>query len=61
MTITAVIADDEPFALAGLVEALAQVWPELTVLATARDGPEAFQAILAHKPTLAFLDIRMPG
>ena len=61
MTITAVIADDEPFALAGLVDALAQVWPELTVLATAHDGPEAFQAILAHRPTLAFLDIRMPG
>lgn len=61
MTITAVIADDEPFALAGLVDALAQVWPELAVLATARDGPEAFQAIQAHQPTLAFLDIRMPG
>ena len=61
MTITAVIADDEPFALAGLVDALAQVWPELSVLATARDGPEAFQAIQAHRPTLAFLDIRMPG
>lgn len=61
MTITAVIADDEPFALAGLVDALARVWPELQVLATARDGPEAFQAIQAHQPTLAFLDIRMPG
>ena len=61
MTITAVIADDEPFALAGLVDALAQVWPELNVLATARDGPEAFHAIQAHQPTLAFLDIRMPG
>ncbi len=61
MTITAVIADDEPFALAGLVDALAQVWPELKVVATARDGPEAFQAIQTHQPTLAFLDIRMPG
>ncbi len=61
MTITAVIADDEPFALAGLVDALARVWPELTVVATARDGLEAFQAIQAHRPTLAFLDIRMPG
>ena len=61
MTITAVVADDEPFALAGLVHALAQVWPELTVLATARDGPEAFQAIQTHRPTLAFLVIRMPG
>lgn len=61
MTITAVVADDEPFALAGLVDALARVWPELKVLATARDGPEAFHAIQAHQPTLAFLDIRMPG
>ena len=61
MTITAVIADDEPFALAGLVDALAQVWPELKVVATARDGPEAFHAIQSHQPTLAFLDIRMPG
>jgi DNA-binding LytR/AlgR family response regulator len=61
MTITAVVADDEPFALAGLVDALARVWPELSVVASARDGPEAFQAILAHRPTLAFLDIRMPG
>jgi DNA-binding LytR/AlgR family response regulator len=61
MTITAVVADDEPFALAGLVDALARVWPELSVVASARDGPEAFQAIQAHRPTLAFLDIRMPG
>ena len=58
---TAVIADDEPFALAGLAEALAQVWPELQVVASACDGPSAFQAIRTHRPTLAFLDIRMPG
>jgi DNA-binding LytR/AlgR family response regulator len=61
MSLTAIIADDEPFALAGLAEALAQVWPELRVVATAHDGPAAFQAICAHQPTLAFLDIRMPG
>ena len=61
MTVTAVLADDEPFALASLAAALAQVWPELRVLASARDGPEAFQAIQEHRPTLAFLDIRMPG
>ncbi len=61
MTITAVIADDEPYALAGLVDALAQVWPDLHVVATACDGPQAFQAIQTHRPTLAFLDIRMPG
>jgi DNA-binding LytR/AlgR family response regulator len=61
MTVTAVIADDEPFALAGLADALAQVWPELQVVASACDGPTAFQAIRTHRPTLAFLDIRMPG
>ena len=61
MSITAVIADDEPYALAGLVEALAVVWPELKVVATAGDGPQAFQAIQAHQPSVAFLDIRMPG
>jgi DNA-binding LytR/AlgR family response regulator len=61
MTFTAVIADDEPYALAALVDALAQVWPELRVLATAGDGPAAFQAINTHQPDLAFLDIRMPG
>lgn len=61
MTLTAVIADDEPFALAGLADALVQVWPELQVVATAADGPSAFQAIRTHRPTFAFLDIRMPG
>ncbi|SFV04724.1 LytR/AlgR family response regulator transcription factor [Pseudoduganella namucuonensis] len=61
MILTAVIADDEPFALAGLADALVLVWPELQVVATACDGPSAFQAIRTHRPTLAFLDIRMPG
>ncbi|MES3022391.1 MAG: LytTR family DNA-binding domain-containing protein [Pseudomonadota bacterium] len=61
MTLTAVIADDEPFALAGLADALALVWPELQVVASACDGPSAFQAIRSHRPTFAFLDIRMPG
>ncbi len=58
---TAIIADDEPFALASLVEALATVWPELKVVAQASDGPEAYTAIQTHQPDLAFLDIRMPG
>jgi DNA-binding LytR/AlgR family response regulator len=58
---TAIIADDEPFALASLVDALATVWPELQVVAQASDGPEAYTAIQKHQPDLAFLDIRMPG
>ncbi|MET3135481.1 DNA-binding LytR/AlgR family response regulator [Oxalobacteraceae bacterium GrIS 1.11] len=61
MILSAVIADDEPFALAGLTDALTLVWPELQVVASAGDGPSAFQAIRSHRPTLAFLDIRMPG
>jgi DNA-binding LytR/AlgR family response regulator len=57
----AVIADDEPLALEALRDALATVWPDLNVVATAGDGPEAYRAIQKHQPDLAFLDIRMPG
>lgn len=58
---SAVVADDEPLALQALIDALATVWPDLNVVATAGDGPEAYRAIQKHQPDLAFLDIRMPG
>ncbi len=61
MNLTAIVADDEPLARAALVDALTQVWPELDVVAQVEDGPEAYQAIQKLRPTLAFLDIRMPG
>lgn len=58
---TALIADDEPHLARYLGEQLAALWPELQVVATARNGPEAAAAIARHAPDVAFLDIRMPG
>jgi DNA-binding LytR/AlgR family response regulator len=40
---------------------LSQVWPELEILAEAKNGEEAVQLVLELKPDLTFLDIRMPG
>ena len=44
-----------------LKDKLAEVWPELDVVAEAADGDEALALIDAHAPQIAFLDIRMPG
>jgi DNA-binding LytR/AlgR family response regulator len=58
---TALIADDEPHLASHLRSQLALLWPELQVLAVARNGIEAAQMISAQAPDIAFLDIRMPG
>ena len=58
---TALIAEDEPLMRERLKEKLADVWPELAVVAEAADGDEALAAFHAHRPRVAFLDIRMPG
>lgn len=58
---TVVIADDEPPLVRALQALLAKVWPELHVVATARNGIEAAELIARHTPDLAFLDIQMPG
>ncbi len=57
----AIVADDEPHALASIIDALQIAWPDLRILASVDDGPKACQAIAQHAPDLAFLDIRMPG
>lgn len=57
----ALIADDEPLMRSLLKERLSQVWPELSWLEDAEDGPTALARIEGLKPDLAFLDIRMPG
>jgi len=59
--VTALIADDEPHLAQYLKEQLAQLWPELTIVAMARNGIEAAAQIAALRPDLAFLDIQMPG
>lgn len=61
MNFTAVIAEDEPLLRAELAAQLAEAWPELKILAEAEDGAAALEEISAHRPDIAFLDIRMPG
>lgn len=58
---TALIADDEPLLRQALAGQLAKVWPELEVVAQARNGREAIQAFDAQTPDVCFLDIQMPG
>ncbi|KUM05468.1 LytTR family DNA-binding domain-containing protein [Chromobacterium subtsugae] len=58
--VTALIADDERLMREQLTMALARVWPELQVVAEARDGAEAVELARRHRPDLAFLDITMP-
>lgn len=60
MPITAVIAEDEPILRAQLKAKLAKLWPALTIVADVGDGEAALEAIEAHRPSLAFLDIQMP-
>jgi len=61
MPVTALIADDEPHLARYLQEQLLALWPELAITHVARNGIEAAQLIAAHRPSLAFLDIKMPG
>ena len=57
----AVIAEDEELLRNSLVEMLRDVWPELNIVAACEDGGAALEAIAEHQPSVAFLDIRMPG
>lgn len=57
----AVIAEDERLLRDELVSLVHAAWPELQVVAACEDGAEALDAIAAHQPDVAFLDIRMPG
>jgi DNA-binding LytR/AlgR family response regulator len=59
--IRCVIADDERLMREQLRSRLAEVWPELQVVAEAKNGVEAVQCVETHHPDLVFLDIRMPG
>jgi DNA-binding LytR/AlgR family response regulator len=58
---TAVIADDEPALVDFLKAELAVLWPELKIVAVAGNGVEAMRLIDELSPSIAFLDIRMPG
>lgn len=58
---TALIADDEPLLRDSLARLLAHAWPELAVVAHARNGREAVELFEAHAPDICFLDVHMPG
>lgn len=60
-TVTCVIAEDEQLFRDALLALLRQEWPALEIVAACDDGGAALEAIGEHKPTIAFLDIRMPG
>ncbi len=57
----ALIADDEPLLRDALQRALAIAWPELEIVAEARNGREAVKLFDAHHPDICFLDVHMPG
>ena len=56
----ALIADDEPALRVELERLLADIWPELGIVASVGDGTAALEAIERLRPDVAFLDIRMP-
>ncbi len=57
----ALIADDEAHLATYLRDQLLKLWPELEIVAIARNGPEAAERIAELQPDIAFLDIQMPG
>jgi DNA-binding LytR/AlgR family response regulator len=61
MTITALIAEDEPILAATLAATLGRLWPELKIVATCPHGQAALEQALALQPDVLFLDIKMPG
>jgi DNA-binding LytR/AlgR family response regulator len=59
--VTAVLAEDELPQRRELRTLLAEVWPDLDVVAECADGLSALDALRQHEPQVLFLDIRMPG
>ena len=59
--LTALIAEDEPLLAEALAADLQRLWPALQICARAGDGEQALAAALARRPSVCFLDIRMPG
>jgi len=58
---TALIADDEPLLRKALARLLHDCWPQLEIVANARNGREAVERFEAQRPDICFLDVHMPG
>ncbi len=54
------VADDNPVVRAGLTVLLSDR-DDIEVVAEARDGREAYDAAVRHRPDVILLDVRMPG
>lgn len=59
--LTALIADDEPLLRQQLALHLQRLWPELQIVAQARNGREAVELFDQWEPDICFLDVHMPG
>ena len=55
-----VVADDQTLIRAGFAALVASA-PDMTVVAEASDGEQAYAAVRAHRPDVVLMDIRMPG
>ncbi|MFD9963064.1 response regulator [Amycolatopsis sp. NPDC058986] len=60
MTLSVLIADDEPLVRAGL-RALLDLQPDITVVGEAADGSEVLDRVVATQPDVVLMDVRMPG
>ena len=60
-SVRCIIADDERLMREQLRARLTEVWPDLQIVAEAKNGNEAVALVAEHRPELVFLDIRMPG
>lgn len=58
-TIRVVLAEDQGMVL-GALAALLEIEGDISVVAQARNGKEALEAVLAHKPDVFITDIEMP-
>jgi DNA-binding LytR/AlgR family response regulator len=61
VSVTAVIADDEPLLRAQLRTRLAKLWPELEIVHEMENGRDVDEVLDDFEPRLFFLDIHMPG
>src|SRR5579863_5160817 len=58
-TIRVILAEDQGMVL-GALAALLEIEGDISVVAQARNGKEALEAVLTHKPDVLITDIEMP-
>jgi DNA-binding NarL/FixJ family response regulator len=58
--LSVLLADDDPLVLAGL-RMILSADSELRVVGEAADGGAAVTAVMAHRPDVVLMDVRMPG